>query len=207
MTRPGPARRTVRTVLAAAVGILALTGCQGAADDGPRQAPRLSGQDLEGQARDIQELAGDVIVVNAWASWCGPCRDEMPVLEDAHATLGDDGLHVVGLNIRDLPEAAQALVQETGVTFPSVVDTDGKLAVEWGVSGMPQTFVVDRHGNIAAHRFGAVDQDWIDATVVPLVHEAAETGAESGADAGSGAAADADAGAGGQAGAREGGTP
>ncbi|MGW9551437.1 redoxin domain-containing protein [Citricoccus zhacaiensis] len=171
MTRGRP---SVRTVLAAVIGMLVLVGCQGTADDGPRQAPPLSGPDLQGNPQDIADLAGEVVVVNAWASWCGPCRDEMPVLEAALDAHGDDGLHVLGINTRDQPDAAQGLVAETGVTFPSVVDTEGTIAVEWGVSGMPQTFVVDRDGTIAAHRFGAVDQEWIDSTIAPLVHGASE---------------------------------
>ncbi|MEO9248241.1 TlpA disulfide reductase family protein [Citricoccus nitrophenolicus] len=167
MTRGRP---SARVTLAAAVGVLLLTGCQTGADDGPRRAPPLSGLDLQGEPRDIGDLAGEVVVVNVWASWCGPCRDEMPVLQDAQEDLGDDGLQVLGINTRDLPGAAESLVAETGVSFPSVVDTEGTLAVEWGVSGMPQTFVVDRDGTIAAHRFGAVDREWIESTIAPLVH-------------------------------------
>ncbi|GAA1659257.1 alkyl hydroperoxide reductase [Citricoccus zhacaiensis] len=163
-------KASVRTMAATAIGVLVLAGCQHGADDGPRVAPPLSGLDLQGNPQDIAELAGEVVVVNAWASWCGPCRDEMPVLEAAQDAHGDDGLHVLGINTRDRTDAAQDLVAETGVSFPSVVDTEGTLAVEWGISGMPQTFVVDRDGTIAAHRFGAVDQDWIDSVIVPLVH-------------------------------------
>ncbi|MFC7402808.1 TlpA family protein disulfide reductase [Citricoccus sp. GCM10030269] len=145
-----------------------VSGCH-VETDGPRPAPELSGEDLQGHQRSLAELTGNVVIVNAWASWCGPCRDEMPVLAQARQRLGDEGLHVLGLNVRDRPDAAAALVEETGVQFPSIVDAQGRMAVDWGVSGMPQTFVVDRSGTIVAHRFGAVDAAWIETTVEPVV--------------------------------------
>lgn len=151
--------------------VLLVTGCQGDPAEGPRRAPQLAGHDLDGQPRNIADLAGDVVVVNTWASWCGPCRDEMPVLAAAQQELGDDGLQVLGLNVRDRPASAARLVEETGVQFPSIVDADGTLSVEWGVRGMPETFVVDRDGYIVAHHFGPVDEEWVESTLAPLVHE------------------------------------
>ena len=154
------------------VASLVLTaGCEAEADAGPRPAPGLSGQDLEGDHHDLADLAGDVVIVNAWASWCGPCREEMPVLARAQDSLGDAGLQVLGLNVRDRPEAAAQLIEDTEAGFPSIVDPDGRHAVTWGVRGMPQTFLVDRSGDIVDLTFGAVDDEWIESTVAPLVHE------------------------------------
>ncbi|GAA1146076.1 TlpA family protein disulfide reductase [Nesterenkonia lutea] len=161
-------RRGFLPTLALAAAALLLAGCQ-SEPEGPREAPPLVGADLDGQLRDISDHAGDVIVVNTWASWCAPCRDEMPVLAAAQESLQDEGFQVMGINVRDRPESAARLVEETGVPFPSIVDPDGTLAVEWGVLGMPQTFVVDRQGHIVDHVFGAVDQAWVESTVEPLV--------------------------------------
>lgn len=165
--------RKVRGLCAAILGVAVVWGVSGchAAPGEQRPAPVLSGEDLQGQPVDIADLEGDVVVVNAWASWCGPCRDEMPVLAAAHEELGDDGLRIVGLNVRDDPESARRLEDQSGVRFPSVVDPDGDLAVEWGVRGMPQTFVVGPEGLIVDHRYGAVDEEWVSTVVEPLVTE------------------------------------
>lgn len=162
---------TRRGVVALVAAVLLLAACQPGTPEGPQPAPVLSGPDLEAQPRDLADLKGKVVVVNAWASWCEPCRKEMPVLDEAEATLGSEGLAVMGLNVRDRPESAQRLVQETGVDFPSIVDADGKQAVEWGIWGLPQTYLVDRDGNVVAHQIGPVDEEWIQSTVSPLVTE------------------------------------
>lgn len=127
-----------------------------------RPAPRLAGATLDGHRFDLGDHRGKVVLVNVWASWCAPCRQEYPVLEEADRGLGPRGLQVVGINTQDSDAEAQAFLDKLGgANFPSVVDADGRIAVEWGTFGVPETFVVDRDGRLRARLVGAVTTGWI----------------------------------------------
>ncbi|MGH2688670.1 MAG: TlpA family protein disulfide reductase, partial [Actinomycetota bacterium] len=89
------------------------------------------------------ELRGSPVVVNVWASWCGPCREEAPVLEAAWRRYRGRGVRFLGVNVQDSQEDAQAFVREFGITFPSVRDTDLDLWRKLGVRGVPETFFLD----------------------------------------------------------------
>jgi cytochrome c biogenesis protein CcmG/thiol:disulfide interchange protein DsbE len=133
-----------------------------------RPAPPLAGPTLDGGSVDLADLRGSVVLVNVWASWCRPCREEMPLLADAARRWGPQGLRVVGIDVNDDPVAARAFLDDVGgVPFPSVADPDGRLAVEWGTTGVPETFVVDRDGTVVAKRFGAVTVAWLAEEVAP----------------------------------------
>lgn len=150
----------------AVVVALALAGCGSSGEpDLPRPAPALAGADLDGVHRDLAELEGSVVLVAAWASWCGPCWEEAPVLDRAQERWGADGLEVLGLNVRDVPRAAENFVARTGARFPSVVDPDGTVSVDWGVWGMPHHFLVDRTGAVVAHRAGPVTDEWLESVI------------------------------------------
>ncbi|MCW4384777.1 TlpA family protein disulfide reductase [Salinibacterium sp. SYSU T00001] len=160
-------RRGARAAVAF-VAVAALSACGPAVDVSQPAAP-LAGVDMDGRHHDLAELQGSVVVVSVWASWCGPCREEVQPLSQAEQEWGDDGLVVLGVNFKDHPDAAQRFVEEEGATFPSVVDADGAISIDWGVTGVPQSFLVDREGEIAAVRFGPVTDEWIADVVVPEV--------------------------------------
>ena len=176
---PGSHRRLVLTVLALAVVAALAVPFVGAlrapsqAGEPPFQAhpaPALAGPGLDGTPVDIDDLRGHVVLVNVWASWCAPCREEFPLLVATQRRLADDGLRVVGINARDDRDSALEFLQAVGGhEIPSVHDPDGHLAVEWGVRGFPETFVVDRDGQIVARRIGEVTAAWIESVVVPVV--------------------------------------
>lgn len=133
-------------------------------------APGLSGETLAGEPFDLAEHRGEVLVVNFWASWCPPCREEVPVLVAAQERLGDRGLQVVGVNSQDSDADAREFLGEVGGTgFPHVVDHEGSHAVDWGVFGLPETYVVDRDGTVRAKVTGVLGPDWIQQEVVPLL--------------------------------------
>ena len=133
-------------------------------------APPLSGPTLVGGSLDLQDYRGDVVLVNVWASWCVPCRREYPVLERASRDLAPHGVRVVGINTQDTTADAKAFLDELGgANFPSVVDPDGRIAVEWGTFGVPETFVVDRDGRLRNKVVGEITSAWIAANVVPLL--------------------------------------
>lgn len=136
----------------------------------PSPAPELSGKGLSGEARDLRDLRGKVVLVNIWASWCAPCREELPLLLSTAERYEEEGLRLIGVNSNDRPEEARRFLEEIdATTMVNVADPDGRHAVEWGARGVPETFVVDRRGRVVARRSGEVTADWIDAVVRPLV--------------------------------------
>jgi cytochrome c biogenesis protein CcmG/thiol:disulfide interchange protein DsbE len=111
----------------------------------------------------LRDHRGKVVVVNFWASWCEPCRDEMPLLQETHDRLQRDGTGLVlGIDSRDASEDAQAFLDEYEITFPSLRDRDGSYSRRFGGTGYPETFVLDGEGAIVAARRFPVDQQWLD---------------------------------------------
>jgi cytochrome c biogenesis protein CcmG/thiol:disulfide interchange protein DsbE len=130
----------------------------------------LAGRTLAGDHFDLAGRRGQVTLVNVFASWCGPCRDELPLLVDAQRRWSAQGLRVVGLNVRDGPDAARALLQESGAASLTVVpDARGAVAVEWGVRGVPETFLVDRDGRIRQWAQGPITAEWLEKWLPPLL--------------------------------------
>lgn len=122
--------------------------------------PPISGTTLEGTSLDLAQFAGKVVVLNAWASWCGPCKDEVPAFVDLASSLDPAKATVVGLNVSDDPTAAAAFAAEFGMPYPSVEDSKGAiLPTIPGVppAALPSTVVIDQQGRIAARIIGAAD--------------------------------------------------
>ena len=119
----------------------------------------------------VQDYRGKVVLVNFWASWCPPCTDELPLLERAQAELEKRGATVLGINTRDTTEDALEFVDRFGLTFPSLRDGSGDYAEEWGQTGVPESFVLDRQGRVAALLRGPLTAQWIDEQVMPLVRQ------------------------------------
>jgi peroxiredoxin len=128
-----------------------------AANNEERSAPRegFSAPDftldlLGGGQVTLSELRGKVVVVNLWASWCPPCRAEMPAIEKVYRSYADLGLVVLGVNTtyQDSESAAQAFVNEYSLTFPIPLDRDGSVSQRYALSGLPTTFFIDRKGII-----------------------------------------------------------
>jgi cytochrome c biogenesis protein CcmG/thiol:disulfide interchange protein DsbE len=113
--------------------------------------------DEDGQL-GIADLAGKAVVVNFWASWCVPCRDEAPVLQKTYERYRDQGLVVLGVDVNDFRQDARRFMRRYGVTYPVVYDGKGSTVGKWGVRGFPETFFVDRTGKLVGERIeGAVD--------------------------------------------------
>lgn len=172
---------TVRRALLWSVAVLALVGVLAvlsAVREPSRSAPgasapRLSGTGLDGATHDLADIRGTVVLVNFWASWCAPCREETEVLVLAGERYADDGLAVIGVNSQDRPRYARRAAAAWGAdAYPNLLDEDGRLAVAWGVVGLPETFVLGPDRTIVERHKGAVTEQWIDDTVVPLLAEA-----------------------------------
>jgi cytochrome c biogenesis protein CcmG, thiol:disulfide interchange protein DsbE len=129
------------------------------------ELPRLGG----GGTGSLADYRGKVVVLNFWASWCKPCKDESPLLERWHQRMkGRDGT-VVGVDMLDITEDAQRFIAEYDLTYPMLKDKDGNGIETFGVVQYPETFAIDKRGHITAVRRGPVDDEWMKANVEPLL--------------------------------------
>ena len=120
--------------------------------------PQLSGTTLAGKALAIHDFLGQVVVLNAWASWCDPCRQESPDLARVAKLMAGAGVQFVGLDEQDVTSHAIAFVKQVGSTYPHLVDGDGRLLNQLGIvppAAIPSTLVFDRSGQVAARFIGA----------------------------------------------------
>lgn len=121
-----------------------------------RPAPPLTLTLFNGSKMSLQELRGKVVFVNFWASWCPPCREEARELEAAWQRFKDQDIVFVGVDIQDTESAALAFVKEFGLTYPNGRDATGKMAIDYGVWGIPETFFIDPTGRIAYKHVGTL---------------------------------------------------
>ncbi len=132
-------------------------------------APSWSLTTLDGETLSSADLAGRPYLVNFWASWCIPaCVDEHPVLAAAHERYGDE-LTIVGVLYQDYPTDARGFLARYGdAGYPHVIDPDGRLAIDFGVTGPPETFFVDADGMVRYRQFGPLTEPRM-AELLPLV--------------------------------------
>jgi thiol-disulfide isomerase/thioredoxin len=116
--------------------------------------PSFGGGTVDARQVSMIELRGKVVVVNFWATWCLECRQEMPALERLYRELAPQGFVIVAVNVREKKDTAQRYGKELGLTFPLVLDPDGKVSAQYGVIGLPATFLVGRDGRAIAFAIG-----------------------------------------------------
>lgn len=109
-------------------------------------APDFTLKRLDGTNLRLQELRGQVVLVNFWASWCGPCLQEMPLLDRMHQRYRDAGFAVLGVNVEGEEKPAREVAGETGVTFPVLIDAGQKVSERYALEAMPSSVVIDRDG-------------------------------------------------------------
>jgi len=110
-------------------------------------APDFELHDMEGMSWELSALRGKVVLLNFWASWCGPCRQEMPHLEGLHRRFAGEGLVVLGINDEPL-ERAREFLDNIGMTFPNVHTSDGRVFRQYGIDALPTSLIVDRFGRV-----------------------------------------------------------
>jgi cytochrome c biogenesis protein CcmG, thiol:disulfide interchange protein DsbE len=125
-----------------------------------------------GPPLSLENLRGRVVVVNFWASWCVPaCYEEAPVLQQVWRDYQGRGVTLVGINIQDKDDAARKFMEQFEFTFPNAMDVGGKVAVDYGVYGVPETFFIDRKGRIRERKVGAVTDEVVRGHVERLLAE------------------------------------
>jgi cytochrome c biogenesis protein CcmG/thiol:disulfide interchange protein DsbE len=150
-------------------------GIEEALEQGERQQapelelPRLSGDGVG----SLDDYRGQVVVLNFWASWCEPCREESPMLQRWHERLVKRDATVLGVDAHDEISRARAFVDEYGLEYPMLRDGDGSTRESYGILGFPETFVIDRQGRIAAIARGPVTAEFMRERVAPLLREEA----------------------------------
>lgn len=123
-----------------------------------RPAPAFNLQALDGTRVSLENLRGSPVVLNFWASWCIPCREEAPLLTAVDATYRSGGLHVLGVVYQDSSENARDFMTRYAQSYPGLLDPDGRTAIDYGVFGIPETFFIDRTGVVRSRQLGALTE-------------------------------------------------
>jgi peroxiredoxin len=110
------------------------------------RAPDFTLEDLSGKQISLKSLRGKVVFLNFWATWCIPCRQEMPTMEKLHREFKEQGLQVVAINIREGKKEARKFFDELGLTFTALLDKDGKVSEEYGAWSIPLSYFINRKG-------------------------------------------------------------
>ena len=150
------------------------TGLLPTADRKP--APQISGPLLDGSAYDLHSAAGQVVVLNFWGSWCAPCRAEAATLERVYHSSRSSGVQFVGVDVKDETGPAQAFQRVQGISYPSLFDKAGALAVRFRdlpPAAIPTTLVIDRAGRVAARFLGGVTDNELAPVVAAVAGERA----------------------------------
>jgi cytochrome c biogenesis protein CcmG, thiol:disulfide interchange protein DsbE len=172
------------TLAAAALVALLTYGVASVGPDTSLDEALQEGKRVEAPAADLPRLGatgsssvaaqkGKVVVLNVWASWCAPCQSEMPLLQRTHEKIASQNALVLGIDMQEPPEKALKFLAARRITFPSLRDRDRDYVRKLGVSGYPETFLIDRQGRIAALQRGPIDRAWLDRHLPRLLAEAA----------------------------------
>jgi cytochrome c biogenesis protein CcmG/thiol:disulfide interchange protein DsbE len=134
-------------------------------------APDFVLADLDGNPVRLADLRGRPVIVNFWASWCGPCVEEFPLLRAAAERHAGDGLAIVGVVYQDRSEAARAFMERTGATWPAAMDPGERVATAYGILAPPETFFIGRDGTIVARQIGQFSAASLEEKVAAIIDE------------------------------------
>ncbi len=138
-------------------------------------APDFSAETLTGASITLSRLRGKPTLINFWASWCGPCRQELPALQDAYTRYQND-INFVAVNVKEAKNTIQTFAENNGLTFPIVLDLSGRISSQlYQVRGIPTTFFIDSRGVIVERHVGPLNDQSIDSYLLPLLSPAPDT--------------------------------
>jgi peroxiredoxin len=135
----------------------------------PMAAPDIALTGEDGKRYRLSDYRGQVVVVNFWATWCPPCRYEMPAMERAHQKLKDEKIVLLAVNVGEDEETVFAFTGQYPVTFPLLLDRDGTVVKQYPVIGLPTTFVIDPRGNITHRAVGG--REWDDEALLDQLRQ------------------------------------
>lgn len=133
------------------------------------RAPGFTLQSLEGQAVSLDDYAGQVVLVNTWATWCPPCKAEMPDLNAFYEAHKQEGFVVLAVNSQEEAATVEAFITEHGFSFPVLLDSQAEVMNKYHVRGLPTTFIIDRDGFIQHIQSGQISTSQLEAMVGPLL--------------------------------------
>jgi len=162
------ARRTILALVCCVATLAACTGSSGSPiglHEVSMSLPPLRGDTVQGGPLDAASFAGHVLVLNVWATWCGPCQREQPALERIATAYAAKGVRFVGIQYRDDEDAGREWVRQFHVSYPSLRDPSGRTSAALGYFGLPDTYVTDRAGTIRFAIYGQTDQTQLADTI------------------------------------------
>ncbi|MGH2358668.1 MAG: TlpA family protein disulfide reductase [Candidatus Limnocylindria bacterium] len=134
-------------------------------------APDFALADLDGNSVHLADLRGRPVIVNFWASWCVPCREEFPLLAQAAEEHAGDGLVIIGVAYDDTAGSARAFMEEFGAEWPAAMDPGGRVAQRYGIFGPPESFFIGRDGTVVARQIGLLRASDLDAKLALIMEE------------------------------------
>jgi peroxiredoxin len=135
----------------------------------PKAAPDFTLPNTDGQQVSLQQYRGKVVFLNFWATWCIPCREEMPALERLHQTYQSQDLAIISIDLKESAEQVKTFFQKHELSFPALLDQNGSVFRDYLVAGMPTTYLIDRDGTLLARGVGG--RDWTRAEALQLIQQ------------------------------------
>lgn len=180
--KPGPLRTLViiLTIFVATIAVSFLFQLRdslldrlpGLPEEGPTQnaeVPDFTLQTVDGETVSLSDYRGRPVVLNFWATWCTPCREEMPLLQDSYEAHAEEGLVVIGVNVRETPEAIERFLDEVIIDFPILLDSDTAVVNRYLVTSLPMTFFIDRNGRLRTLVVGGMSREVLDERLAKIL--------------------------------------
>jgi peroxiredoxin len=134
-------------------------------------APELTLEDLSGKTVSLNDYLGSVVLVNLWATWCPPCKEEMPALQAFYEDHKSDGFVLIGINQEETRDVVEPFVKDFGLTFPIWLDINYQAEQEFDTMSLPSSFVIDRTGNVRLMWFGGISKKNLEKYVTEVIKE------------------------------------
>ena len=126
-------------------------------------------KDLSGQEQNLSSYAGKLVFLDFWSTWCGPCRAEIPSMEELYLELRNEGFVIVAVNAQEADEQVADFVENLGMSFPVLLDTGGRVGAAYSVRAIPTTYIIDPQGYILGRMVGT--RDWYTPEIISLVED------------------------------------